>query len=132
MRFLIITHAGVHLSFKGMTYSNNSIFFINEIGRTSSNKAIQCVTDKQKCCFSTRNRFGEWYFPNGTLLPRQHHPTDGFATHFYRNRADNGTVSLNRVGPSVVSPTGRYCCELPDAAGVQQSLCAYIGNYVVY
>ena len=129
MYVLAYRHTGVHLSFKGMTYSNNSIFFINEIGRTSSNSAIQCVTDKQECCFSPANRFGEWYFPNGTQLPIEHHPIDGFATHFYRNRGNDGTVSLNRVSSSVVSPTGRFCCELPDSTHEQQSLCAFIGKY---
>ena len=50
------------------------------------------------------------------------------ATTFFRNRGDDGTVNLNRVNSDVMMPTGRFCCVVPDANGVDQRVCANIGN----
>ena len=72
-RHNLIIISGVRLLFKGKIYGNNSRFFINEIGRSNSNSALQCVMDKRKCC--RRYRFGEWYFPNGVQVP-----IEGYAT----------------------------------------------------
>ena len=48
-------------------------------------------------------------------------------TVFYRNRGDNGEVSLNRPS-GVESPTGQFCCEVPDAINTNQTLCVNIGK----
>ena len=47
---------------------------------------------------------------------------------FYRNRGynDDGTVNLNRK-VNVASPTGLFCCMVPDAVDINQILCADIG-----
>ena len=50
---------------------------------------------------------------------------------FYRNRGDNGRVYLNRPtnnNITALTPTGRFCCEVPDATGVNQTLCVLIGK----
>ena len=44
---------------------------------------------------------------------------------FYRDRGDDGTVNLNRVG-NVTSPTGRFYCKIPDKNNVNQTLCVSI------
>jgi hypothetical protein len=49
------------------------------------------------------------------------------ASSFYRNRGDDGTVNLNRLNTNIFTPTGLFCCEVPDAAGDTQPLCANIG-----
>ena len=111
-------------------YANNSAIQITEIGETNtamppppnSNNGLQCITDRIPCCASVFNRFGQWYFPDGTLVP-----TQGEATTFYRNRGDDGTVNLNRLNTNVMMPTGLFCCVVPDAAGDTQPLCANIG-----
>ena len=56
------------------------------------------------------------------------------ATAFYRNRGnEDGTVNLNRLNTNIFMPTGLFCCEVPDAAGVTQRLCANItGRHVIY
>ena len=46
---------------------------------------------------------------------------------FYRNREDNGEVSLNRPGDAL-SPIGRYCCEVANAVDINQTLCVVIGK----
>ena len=118
--------SGVRLLLKGKIYGNNSLFFINEIGRTNSSCALQCVTDQGICCRQYyMNYIGEWYFPNGSRVLIENNATD-----FYRNRDNNpGTVNLNRVSNAIISPTGQYCCHVPDNTTVNQILCAYIGKY---
>ena len=132
---LDITHCdytGVYLSLRGTVYANNSVILITEIGETNSmppspnsNTGLQCITDRIPCCATVPNRHGEWYFPDGTTVP-----TQGGATtlNFYRNRGDDGTVNLNRLNTNVIMPTGLFCCEVPDAAGMTQRVCANIGE----
>ena len=58
-------------------------------------------------------------------------PVQAMATTFYRNRgpgARDGTVNLNRVSTDVRSPTGQFCCEVPDANDINQHVCVNIGE----
>ena len=114
-------HAGVYLSLKGNSYSNSSVIEITEIGEYYSR--LQCHTDRIPCCSTPPNRAGEWYFPNRDQVPIQ-----SSSTTFYRNRGDDGTVNLNHRNIGI-SPTGLFCCELPDAANINQRLCAYVGKH---
>ena len=121
-------YLGVYLSLKGMNYTNNSVVPITEIEQTNatSNNGLQCITDRRPCCATLPNRGGEWFFPdNGGVVP-----TLGGATTFYRNRGDDGTVNLNRLNSDVMMPTGRFCCLVLDATIVDQTLCAYIGEWL--
>ena len=71
---------------------------------------------------------GEWYLPNGTLVPRRGHRPDS-DMEFYRNRGDNGQVFLNRITNDIDNiTTGQFCCEVPDTTGVNHTLCVLIGN----
>ena len=127
---LINVYVGVYLSLRGTVYANNSVIPITEIGETdlytSSNTGLQCITDRSPCCGTLPNRFGQWYFPNGATVPAQ-----GGATTFYRNRGDDGTVNLNRLNNGVTMPTGLFCCVVPDATGVDQTVCANIGELIM-
>ena len=118
--------AGVYLVLLGVVYANNSVIPITEIGETTSNSGLQCNTDRRPCCATLPFRFGEWYFPDGTAVPIL-----GAATTFYRSRGDEGTVNLNRLSTSVTSPTGWFCCEVPDNSEVVQTICANIGESAV-
>ena len=124
------TLSGVYLSLKGVVRPNNTVIMIDEIGETdtsesppaNSNNGLQCVTDRTPCCRFQGGLQGEWLFPNGSSVPSQ-----SAATTFYRNRGrDDGTVNLNRLSNDVMMPTGRYCCVVPDATGVNQTACAII------
>ena len=116
----------MYISLKGVVYANNSVIPITEIGETSttSNTGLQCITDRRPCCQTSSNRFGEWYFPGGMTTV----PIRGWATSFYRNRGDDGTVNLNRLNATVMMPTGLFCCVVPGATGVDQTVCANIGE----
>ena len=107
--------------------ANNSQVNIKSIGVSSdnSNSALQCITDMSPCCQSQDPQHGEWYLPNGELVQGT---TTTMA--FYRSRGDNGEVFLNR--PSiVVSPAGKYCCEVANAANENQILCVIIGKIFI-
>ena len=122
---------GVYLSLKGVNYyTNNSVIYITDIDRTNilhqvsdtaSNNGLQCVTGRRPCCGIT-GRSGEWFFPDGEMVP-----VEGHATTFYRNRGDDGTVNLNRHNSDVIMPTGRFCCVLFDASSTEVTQCALIG-----
>ena len=135
---VIYTHAGVHLSLKGVFYANNSIILITDVGETNtssaspplnSNKGLQCITDKMPCCRTSPNRAGEWHFPDSyeglKTIPKQ-----DSSLSFYRNRGynDDGSVNLNRKA-NIKSPTGLFCCIVPDALNINQILCANIGMH---
>ena len=123
-----------------MNYTNNSVILITEIEETltsngvtdtTSNNGLQCITDRRPCCANPSNRFGEWFFPDGGVVPNQ-----GGATTFFRNRGDDGTVNLNRLNSDVMMPTGRFCCVVPDATSINVTQCAilngqYKHNYIL-
>ena len=88
-----------------------------------SNNALQCITDKNPCCFSQNPQHGEWYLPSGMLV--QGTMSD---TAFFRSRGDNGEVYLNRPNNASLTQTGRFCCEVPDTTGNNQTLCVIIGK----
>ena len=120
----VMHYAGVYLSLKGVVYPNNSVILITEIEQTNttSNNGLQCITDRRPCCTSPP-RAGEWFFPDGGIVPIQ-----SVATLFYRNRGDDVTVNLNRLNNDVMMPTGRFCCVVLNANDVNQRVCANIGK----
>ena len=116
--------SGVYIALRGMHITNNSNINIRNIGQSSDNPngVLQCITDNLLCC-SGDPRLGEWYQPNGTLVQGT-----ASTTAFYRTRGANGEVSLNRPS-DVESPTGQFCCEVPDATSTNQTLCVNIGKH---
>ena len=101
-------------------YAHNSVIDINLVGegfegpKITYGGALECHTDDTTCCRGKDNPDGpgrgEWYYPDGTVLP-----PPGNGTGFYRTR-DHMVIRLNRDG--VLSPTGVYRCEIPGVGGV--------------
>ena len=81
---------------------------------------LLCVTNKTSCCTGV-NRAGEFYYPNGTIVPNS---MTGY--NLYRNR-DEKLVRLNRRSGAQFT-VGEYRCQVPDASGVDQSLYINIGK----
>ena len=134
LAYVIYQHTGIYLSLKGTVYANNSVISITEIGETDtpatpahdSNNGLQCISDRMPCCRFGGGHVGEWFFPDGTMVP-------GNGPTFYRNRGgDDGTVNLNRANTNVVSPTGLFCCVVPDATGIDQTVCVSLGKTILY
>ena len=119
-----INSLGAYLALRGVFIANNSQVNVRNIGQFSDNPngALQCITDRIPCCSSQNPRLGEWYLPNRELVQGT-----TSTTAFYRNRGDNGEVSLNRPN-GVESPTELFCCEVPDATDTNQTLCVNIGK----
>ena len=100
---------------------------ISDIGsqpasRSDPGSTLVCVTTvvNTACCRSRDNNYmtnakagsvGEWYYPNGTLVPR---PT-GHVVDFGRV-AYTHQVRLARVASGSAAPLGVYTCQVPDAA----------------
>ena len=117
---MIVTYAGegVSVSLRGTTYQNNSLVTSEDIGEDDD--ALLCITDNTACCVQSPGRvnLGDWYYPNGTGVVRNH-----LRWVFYRNRGPS-VVRLNRRRGGV---NGIYSCEIPDAMNVNQTI--YIGVY---
>ena len=110
-------------------YSSGSNVPITAVGEGED--ALFCKTNKEDCCARSGKRFGEFYYPNGVVVPVYSHGHS-----FYRNRGDR-VVRLNRraevLSTSVDDPLplaekndlplGEYCCEVPDACGDIQRVC---------
>ena len=103
-------------------YANNSVIDINLVGegfegaQITDGGALECHTDDTTCCRGKDNPNGtgrgEWYYPDGTIVP-----PPGGGTRFYRTR-DHMVIRLNRVSdPATASLTGVYRCEIPGAGG---------------
>ena len=118
--YSIHTESDVGLLFRGNIVQNNSVVTIEEIGENEN--ALICRTTLRPCCNTLPNRYGEWYYPNGTIVP-----TSGAGYDYYRSRGDDGTVRLNRRN-SAASPSAVFYCQLPDSNGNTQTL--YVGLYL--
>jgi hypothetical protein len=64
---------------------------------------------------------GEWVYPNGSFVCIKDSGDD-----FYRNRG-LGIVRLNRIN-NATSPTGQFCCVVPDATFTSTTTCIHIGE----
>ena len=84
--------------------------------------ALFCLTPSLECCSDSETPNAasvtrEWYLPNGTLVPSA-------GTVFSREQVSSA-VALYRSGGT--SPSGVFCCEIPDASGTSQNI--YVGIY---
>ena len=123
---MIFPTLGVYLSYDGTVLEPNSMLHISNIGTSPRHQlSVICTTDRIPCCQEPQPH-GEWKFPNGTLVTEQ-------STAFRRNRDNNGNVNLYRVSSDVVSPTGRFCCEIDDATWLSPKtvLCVSICEFDV-
>ena len=122
--FFVYSTVSVQLMFRGVSYPNNSVLSLNNIGDTSTGSAILCTTNRSPCCSTPPNRFGTWYYPNESMVPNNAAGHD-----FSRSRGDNQTIYLNRRN-NAQSPTGSFCCELPDNSDTMHRLCVSLGKLV--
>ena len=118
-------YVGVYLSFDGILIQNDSTISISVIQTSLSGPHIVCTSDRRPCC-EAQPQYGEWYFPNGSQVK---HKQEG-AVAFHRSRDNDGNVHLFRTHHTVMSPSGRFCCEVEDAAHTNQTLCVNICNSV--
>ena len=111
----------VALVLNGTVIPNHGLVLLEDIG--DSDAALLCTTDLVACCYYYPDRFGDWFFPNGTVVPNSVINDQSLQWDFYRNRGPS-VVRMNRRRGGV---NGIYHCEIPDQNGVSQSL--YVGVY---
>ena len=114
------TGEGVRFSLRGITYQNNSLVSLEDIGERDD--ALLCVTDLTACCrppyTGTPYNIGNWFFPNGTRVP-----SSGVQWDFHRTRGQNAVFLHRRRG----GVNGIYSCVIRDAMNVTQII--YIRMY---
>ena len=66
---------------------------------------------------------GDWFYPNNARVMHT-----SVSQEFGRDRSNNGEINLYRGKSDVMSPTGRFCCRVPDASGVEQTVCVNVGE----
>ena len=96
-------------------------------------QALLCITDLEDCCDAPRTVQGDWYSPDGNVVPFD--TIDGRAA-FQSNRGPNEVLNGRQFYGSVrlwrrysrPPGRGRFHCELPSAAdpNVNQTLYANI------
>ena len=108
---------------------NDSNILITDIGTSSPEQPVVCTSDRMPCCRNSP-QYGEWYFPDGSQVI---HISENGVMAFHRNRDNDGHVNLFRVSSDVMSPTGRFCCEIEDNTNTNQTVCVNIGklHYVI-
>ena len=91
---------------------------------SEGDNALLCLTDLTACCRLPytdsigSSALGNWFFPNGTRVP-----SPGIQWDFLRSRSQSVVRLQRRRG----GEEGIYCCEIPDAMNVYQTI--YIGVY---
>ena len=126
----------------GQTIPNNSLVNFDDLFYLTNNnqptkfndelQTLMCVTDLVDCCDLPRTVRGNWYYPDGHIVVFN---TARSAT-FQSNRGANEVINDQQFYGSVRlwrrwTPPERdlFCCELPDANGVNQILYVNI-NFV--
>ena len=86
MNNIIITD--LYFMLNGTVYLNNSDIPLLGVGE--GDHALQCRTSRDECCKTLPNRFGDFYYPNGTKVFNER---PGYR--FYRNRGQK-VIHLNQ------------------------------------
>ena len=109
----------------GMTYLPGDFVLISDIGpqpadRNDSGSTLICVTTNVNtaCCRGNDNNaltnatagsVGEWYYPNGTIVPRPGSNVRDFERVGYTHQVRLGKAVLNST-----PPPGVYTCRVPE------------------
>ena len=138
---IFIHTVGVSLQLQGEIIPNNSLVnFDDLLYRTPSSphptnanglQTLMCVTDLVACCET--QGLGVWYLPDGRTVDLNNESIAAFQS----NRGQNEVVYGQQFYGSVrlwrrfnAAARGLFCCELPDARNVVQTLCVNICEFL--
>ena len=106
--------SGLYFMLNGTVYLPGDSILITDIGAqmsTDPGSSLVCGTSNVNtgCCRGTDGgNVGEWYFPNGAIVPRNSNaPSADFTRSGFTHQ-----VRLNRRN-NATSPTGTYECRVP-------------------
>ena len=116
------------MSLNGQPVANNSIVVLQNIGEGDAG-ALLCTTNRTACCTRALGLAGEWFYPDGRMVPINDPAPPATAEPYYRSRGTS-LIRLNRRSNQGLSEmySGVYCCEIPDQMNVMQTLC--VGAYL--
>ena len=142
--------AGVSLKLQGIPIPNNSLVDVNDLlyrapfdvvresptnANGLHNQTLLCETDLIDCCASPRTVHGDWFFPDGRVVPFNNSNLATFQANKGPNEVINGQQFLGSVRfwrqYSRPPGRGRFYCELPSAAdpNVNQIFYVIIGKF---
>ena len=115
--------SGLYFTLNGIVYLPGETVIITGIGYSTNDPAgtsLVCVTSNvnTECCRGgDGGNVGEWYFPNGAIVPRRSAaPSADFTRSGFTHE-----VRLNRRNRAK-SPTGIYECRVPDSGEASASV----------
>ena len=113
----VVPSSGLYFTLSGTFYQPGDSILIADIGAFTSStdpgRSLVCMTSNintQCCRRSDGGNVGEWYFPNGDIVPRN--INSGQSADFTRS-GFTCQVRLNRRN-NALTPTGTYECRVPD------------------
>ena len=107
-------------------YLPGDTVFLEDIGSASGTDptmpagALVCATNNvntQCCRTGDGGNVGEWFFPNGTMVPRARNPGNSI----FARSGSTQQVRLNRLAYTPKEPLGEYECRVPDSSGMVQT-----------
>ena len=118
----------LYFMLRGIIYQPGSTVIITDIGTQAGTDPDQpggtlvCVTtniNTQCCRGSDGGNGGDWYFPDGSMVPR------GTGSGNFGRTGSTHQIRLNRLS-NVMHPVGAYECRVPASNGVEQVAVANI------
>ena len=127
--FLVEVHSQTfpYVSFMGQTLADHSYVDLSTMG-SANDSSVVCHSDLSTCCSGGQGiHRGDWYFPNGTVLP--------FAGNSVPIGEGHGAQVAVIRRTTATGPTGIYRCDIPTNAvhhptdlSVRDSV--YVGLYI--
>ena len=112
---LTLTATQLYFTWRGNRYEPGDSILITDVGvhhgDAGPGDSLVCnTTDVNTQCCTDVGGVGEWFFPNGSMVPRNSDPGP-----IVRTGRDN-QVRLN-FRTRQTSPTGEYTCVVPETGG---------------
>ena len=112
------------ISFRGNTLDDHSYVDFNQVGGAGGGSdSVRCRSELVMCCSGIQGDLrGDWFFPNGSVLPFPGPDGDPF-----EGRGAQ-TVDLRRI--TALTPSGIYRCNIAfDADDPSAMQTIYVGIY---
>ncbi len=96
---------------------------------------LTCHTDFVACCRGSDTNglgaLGQWTYPDGSVVLQNGGSTNA-GDQFYVARGAPQVLRLaRRQANNPLTPTGSYCCTVPTSIGIEMTLCANLGEWIV-
>ena len=113
------TATQLYFAWRGNRYEPGDSILITDVGLHHGNAgpgdSLVCVTtDVNTQCCTDVGGVGEWFFPNGSIVPRNIDNPNRNSQTLRTGRANQ--VRLN-FRTRQTSPTGEYTCVVPETGG---------------